>query len=160
METEDIARSNREVDYIFVYGTLRKDVGHTMSQVLAKYAHFAGAATFQGKLFDLGSYPGTVPSDDLRDAVRGEVYALEPLDRDDVLTILDEYEGYNPEDQDSSEFRREHLTITFDDGRRAPAWIYLYNLAEVGAPIPLGDYARYLKEKGVSPLLATPARRS
>ena len=148
MEVEDTLQPTRESEYLFVYGTLRKDVGKAMSQVLARHARFVGHATFQGKLFDLGTYPGTIPSDNSQDLVYGEVYALEPLTRNQVLAMLDEYEGCSVSSETLSEFRREHLMITLDNGRSVFSWIYLYNLTETGTPIPSGNYSRYLKVKG------------
>jgi gamma-glutamylcyclotransferase (GGCT)/AIG2-like uncharacterized protein YtfP len=149
MEVEDTTHPNRKDEYLFVYGTLRKDASNVMSQVLAKHARFVGGATFQGKLFDLGNYPGTISSDSPQDLVHGEVYALEPMIRNQVLAILDEYEGCSFSRETLSEFRREHVTVTLDDGRSISSWIYLYNLSEIGTPIPSGDYSRYLKVKGI-----------
>lgn len=150
MGAENTVRSNQDVEYLFVYGTLRKDAGNDMYRVLARHARFVGSATFQGKLFDLGNYPGAVPSDDPQDVVCGEVYALEPSLRDGLLATLDEYEGCSPGGEPPSEFRREYVTVTCNDGRSASSWIYLYNLAGVNSPIPSGDYVRYLKGKGAN----------
>jgi len=125
MKAKDTTRSNRDVEYIFVYGTLRKDVGIEMYHVLARHARFVKDAKFQGRLFDLGDYPGAVPSDDPRDVVHGEVYALEPSVRDAVLASLDDYEGCSPGGEAPSEFRRESVSVTLDDGSSVSSWIYL-----------------------------------
>jgi|SRR5581483_3219072 len=149
MEVEDTIPPSPESEYLFVYGTLRKDVGHAMAQIPARHARFVGEATFHGQLFDLGNYPGAIPSENAQDLVYGEVYALEPLMRNRVLAILDEYEGCSCRSEVLSEFRRENVMITLNDGRRVFSWIYLYNLTETRTPILSGDYLRYLKVKGI-----------
>jgi len=149
MEAEHTTQPNRGGEYLFVYGTLRKDVGNAMSQVLVRHTRFVGDATFQGKLFDLGNYPGAIPSDNAQDLVHGEAYALEPLIQNQVLARLDEYEGCSVRSETLSEFRREHVMITLDNGRSVFSWIYLYNSTKTGTPIPSGDYSRYLKAKGI-----------
>jgi gamma-glutamylcyclotransferase (GGCT)/AIG2-like uncharacterized protein YtfP len=77
--------------------------------------------------------------------VHGEVYALEPSMRTTILTTLDEYEGCGSNVEIPTEFRRERAIVTLDDGKKVVAWVYLYNWAEVGSPIPSGDYAQHLK---------------
>ncbi len=145
METKDTIQSNQDAEYLFVYGTLRQDAKNEMPHLLTKHAKFVGCARFQGKLFDLGNYPGAIPSEDSQEVVYGEVYALEPSMRTTVLTTLDEYEGCGSNAEVPTEFRRERAIVTLDDGKKVAAWVYLYNLTEVGAPILSGDYAQHLK---------------
>jgi gamma-glutamylcyclotransferase (GGCT)/AIG2-like uncharacterized protein YtfP len=149
METKDSTRLHQDAEYLFVYGTLRQEAKNEKAYLLTKHARFMGNARFQGKLFDLGDYPGAIPSDDPQAVVYGEVYALEPSMRNTVLTILDEYEGCGPNAEVPSEFRRERTIVTLDDGKKVVAWVYLYNLTEVGAPIPSGDYVQHLKMQEV-----------
>jgi len=136
----------KEQTYLFVYGTLRRDVAHPMHAVLAAHAEFIGAGTFQGKLYDLGGYPGAVPSERETDIVAGEVYALR--DPAQVLAVLDRYEGC-ADDPPPTEFRREKATITLENGDQVEAWIYLYNWPTFGLPrIRSGDYVQYVQGKG------------
>jgi len=129
------------VDHLFVYGTLRRDAKHEMYHLLARHAGFVGDGVFQGRLFDLGDYPGATPSDDPSDQVRGEVYALQDADR--VLAALDVYEGCIPDKLSPTEFRREIVEITLDAGMKESAHIYLYNKGTDGLPcIVSGDYFR------------------
>ncbi|MGE0682645.1 MAG: hypothetical protein AB7P69_17305 [Candidatus Binatia bacterium] len=59
------------------------------------------------------------------------------------------YEGCGPSDEVPTEFRREHAIVTLDNGKKVVPWVYLYNLTEVGAPIPSGDYAQYIETQKV-----------
>ena len=62
---------------MFVYGgTLQRKVGSRMHRLLARHGDLIGDATYQGRLYRIGYYPGGVPSDDPVDVVRGEVYRL------------------------------------------------------------------------------------
>ena len=38
-------------DYVFVYGTLRRDSNSEMYHLLARYGQFVGDATYRGKLY-------------------------------------------------------------------------------------------------------------
>jgi len=133
-------------NYLFVYGTLRKDLSNQMYHILARYADFVGEGTFRGKLYDIGEYPGVVPSNDPSDVVRGEVYALRDPDR--VLKVLDQYEGCGPDDPSSTEFRREKVVISMENGEKVNAWIYIYNCPTNGLNvILLGDYLKFRELK-------------
>ena len=123
-------------DYLFVYGTLRRDAGNPTHHVLSQHTDFVSQGTYQGRLYDLGKYPGAVPSDQSSDAVTGEVYVLN--DRDPLLKRLDEYEG--------PRFRRQRVTISLANGEEVVAWIYLYDGATNELEtIPSGDYLEFRK---------------
>ena len=124
--------------FLFVYGSLKKSVGHPMHGVLSRYALAEGAARFRGRLYDLGRYPAAVPDDSGREHVVGELYRL--LDPQVVLARLDAYEGCAPGDPQPHEYRREVRPVETEAGER-PAWIYLYNRPLAAArPIASGDY--------------------
>lgn len=133
-------------DYIFVYGTLRKNSKNQFFNILAQYAEYTGEGIFMGKLYNIGEYPGAVPSNNPHDVVKGEVYALHDSDR--VLNILDEYEGCGRNDPSPAEFRRRRVSISLKNGRRISAWIYIYNhpTKELKV-ISSGDYMKSLKLK-------------
>jgi gamma-glutamylcyclotransferase (GGCT)/AIG2-like uncharacterized protein YtfP len=134
----------RNKDYIFVYGTLRKDSKNQMYHILAQYADFVGVGTFVGKLYNIGEYPGTVPSDNPDDVVKGEVYALH--DPKSVLKVLDGYEGCGQDDLPPTEFRREKVLISLENGEKISAWIYIYNRPTDGLKvISSGDYSYFSK---------------
>ena len=117
-------------DYLFIYGTLRKKAGHPIHRTLEEGGRFVGEATFQGRLYDLGSHPGAVPSENSRDIVTGELYAVM---RPDILRKLDGYEG--------GEYRRERHRIGLAGANSIEAWIYIFVASTDGARlVPSGDY--------------------
>jgi gamma-glutamylcyclotransferase (GGCT)/AIG2-like uncharacterized protein YtfP len=102
-----------------------------MHKLMRSDAEFVGAGSFKGRLYDLGNFPGAVPSDESSDRVRGEIYALSDANR--ILRALDRYEG--------RAFRRERATVRTDDGRETRSWIYLYDgPISRGRLISSGDY--------------------
>jgi gamma-glutamylcyclotransferase (GGCT)/AIG2-like uncharacterized protein YtfP len=118
------------LDYIFVYGTLRRDANSEMHQLLAKHAEFVNDATYQGKLYKIDYYPGAVPSDDPNDAIQGEVYLLHQADV--VLPLLDQYEEFGSEFPKPNEYIRLKQTVTLKNGRTVTAWVYIYNHSTEG----------------------------
>lgn len=126
-------------EYLFVYGTLRRHTGYAMSRLLEKKTDLVGKAVFQGKLFDIGGYPGAVPSDHPPDAVCGEVVLIQ--ETDSLLKLLDTYEECAPAEPEQGEYKREKVTVTLCSGEVMKAWMYLYNLPTDGLRrILSGDY--------------------
>ena len=82
-------------------------------------------------MFDIGDYPGVIPSIQREDSVQGEVYAIK--DEALLLSKLDEYE-----------YQREIHLIELPNGTSQSAWIYLYthDIALL-KPILTGDYLEY-----------------
>jgi gamma-glutamylcyclotransferase (GGCT)/AIG2-like uncharacterized protein YtfP len=65
-----------------------------------------------------------------------------------VLAVLDDIEGYSPNEPDTSLYTRLVTPVTLDDGRVVDAWAYFYNAPLGGAQrIPSGDYLAYLKAR-------------
>jgi len=115
------------LDRLFVYGTLRNDIQKSMFHVLAAEARevtFVGHGRIQGRLFDLGEYPGLVLSGDPARWVHGEVYALD--NPSETLSRLDDYEGCGPNDRKPHEFERVERDIVLDSGASDKAWVYSY----------------------------------
>jgi len=122
---------------LFVYGTLRKQVKHPTHQILARHGSYIGMGVFQGRLYNLGRYPGAVASAEKSDRVIGEVYELERNTQ--AFEILDDYEGRL--------FSREPTTIFLDTGETITSWIYLYRgVVEERRRIVSGDYLAYLDQ--------------
>jgi len=133
-------------NFLFVYGTLRKDVDHPMSDILQKYKTNTVSGTFNGKLFDVGSYPAAIISDDPSSQVHGELYTLREPDA--LFQHLDHYEGFDVHSPSKSLYLRKQVTITTEKAAELSAWTYLYNRSvELLTPIPGGDYLAYLKSK-------------
>lgn len=132
--------------YLFVYGTLRRGFEHPLTHLLARQAHFVGRGRFQGRLYDLGSYPGVQSSCHAADVVIGDVYRLYALLQ--LLATLDHYEKYDPDNPTQSLYLRQNVPIVMEDGRSFHAWIYTYNRPTQGHRlIESGDYLQYLSEK-------------
>ena len=129
-------------DLAFFYGTLMSGFMRPGRARLDTMLEPVGRGWIHAALFDLGIYPAAVPADDTH--VWGEVHRMR--DVDSVLESLDEIEGYRPNEPDASLYTREELPVTFEDGRTAPVWVYLYN-APLGKAqrIESGDYLQYLK---------------
>lgn len=119
---------------VFVYGTLRPgDIGYAEVGLDGRVEHL-GPAQVAGTLYDLGDYPGAIPGEG--GLIRGEL--LLPLDGH-VLSLLDEYEIYDPADPKSSEFLRLR-GVTVGDG--LSVWIYAYNRSVTDVPVITGgDWA-------------------
>ncbi|HEY7167897.1 MAG TPA: gamma-glutamylcyclotransferase family protein [Candidatus Binatia bacterium] len=120
--------------HLFVYGTLRKQMSHPLSNLLVRNGNFLGLGIFQGKLYDLGRYPGAVPSKDKTHLVTGEIYRLNDPAR--VLPLLDEYEG--------PKFKRSRADIYLGPHETLACWIYLFTRSVAGRRIiTSGDYIRF-----------------
>ncbi len=117
-------------DYLFVYGTLRRDANCEMSRLLAKHAEFVSDAGYCGKLYQIDYYPGAVPSDNPNDRVQGEVYLLHQADA--VLPLLDQYEEFGPEFPEPNEYIRRKQTVLLNSGDSVAAWVYVYNRSTEG----------------------------
>jgi len=136
-------------DLLFTYGTLRRAAGHAAHRLLADSAEIVGHGTVRGRLYDAGEFPVLVP-DPEGVAVTGEVYRV--FGPPSVFIKLDHYEGFEPESPDTSEFRRDRVTVTMGDGREITAWAYIYQRPLFDLqPIPHGDYARFLRESADGP---------
>ena len=124
----------------FAYGTLRRGFSrHKYLEFLRAQYLSRGAA--RGKLFNLGDYPGAVPSTNPADFVVGEVYRLPGPAR--ALKLLDEWEGIRPESPVSGLFRREIAEIELGNGTVIEAWIYWLNRwHNPKRRIRSGDYTR------------------
>jgi len=106
---------------------------------------FKGRGSIRAALFDLGIYPAAIPSED-NSRVWGETY--ETGDAASVLAVLDEIEGYRPNEPDRSLYTRVLAEVTLEDGRVEQAWTYFYN-APLGRAerIESGDYLDHLNAR-------------
>lgn len=128
--------------YLFAYGSLLTNTGDRVIDRLIKHGCKAvGEAYLQGRLFDLGHYPGAVPSPRASDQVKGQLFLLARPRQ--MLRVLDVYEGITADG--AGEYTRQCVEITLAaDGRRHNAWVYFYRGRIAGKrPIPSGDYLAY-----------------
>lgn len=122
---------------VFVYGTLRK--GFPLHKYLSENTTFIGGATISAILYDLGEYPGAVPS--VKGEVKGELYELESGSKH--LMVLDRVEGFRPEDPKNSLFVRCLTDVKLADKKMTKAWVYFLPAKPARAQLILsGDYQR------------------
>lgn len=124
----------KDWSYIFVYGQLRRGMNHPMQNLLVRHATYLGTGYFQGKLYDLGRYPGAVQSKSPKDRVVGDIYRL--IESEQVMARLDEHEGRR--------FKRQEVVVRIDHEDQIKCWAYLYTRPTFGrAQIPSGDYLEF-----------------
>lgn len=132
---------------LFVYGTLMKVFKNEMSFFLQQNASYIGTGEFQGKLYNIGSYPAAISSTEKQDSITGEVYSINDFEK--VISILDEYEGISTLDKKPYEYLREKVTIKLlNKNKKLTAWTYIYNWnIEQHEQIIHGNYARFIASK-------------
>ena len=135
-----------EVEYIFVYGTLRKSAAQDMYRVLARSCEYVADGFMQGRLYEIVGYPGAIESDDAHDQVRGEIYKTRESAQ--VLARLDEYEECNASFPEPHEYIRKVIVVKICGGDNVKAWAYIFN-RDVSRlqQIQSGDYLEFHKKK-------------
>jgi len=135
------------MEYLFVYGTLKHNIGNEMSHLLADNSKFIGEATWNGKLYIVKDYPGAVKSDDPLDVVYGELYLL----KNNILPALDEYEECSDKFAEPTLYKRikDKVKILIN-GKIVNSWIYIYNMPVDNLRIiKSGNFSRYNLSKFV-----------
>ena len=137
----------QEPTYLFVYGTLRKGFAHPVKREIKDDVEWIGETFIRGRLFDIGKYPGALRIDETkRGCIKGEVLKLTHPRK--VFRILDQYEGFNANAPEDSEYRRDLELVRMPDGKEIKAWVYWYNVNVQGKRrIRNQDYLDYLKKK-------------
>lgn len=120
-------------DYLFVYGTLQTGLApREIAHAVEALKHVANA-TVPGLLFDLGHYPGAILNASSEQTISGIVLQL-PEDPH-VLAQLDQYEEFDPNSPETSQFLRVRETAVLESGRELDCWIYVYNRDPGSAPL-------------------------
>ena len=130
--------------WIFTYGTLMStatcDVGRAERAAMARSATPGGPASLRGRMYDVGLYPAAVPTPLALSRIHGEIWQLPP-DHDDLLAMLDRYEGCGPGCDPVPPYRRTRMSVRTRDGRRVQTWMYVWNRSTSGLmPIPDGRW--------------------
>ena len=106
-------------DLLFVYGTLRRGERADLSRHEKEFGvSYVGEDKVNGKIFNLGYYPGAKAESGSFDAdnpvISGDVFKLEDAS---IITMLDHYEGYP------------HLynRIETEAASGETVWVYIYN---------------------------------
>lgn len=132
------------MEYLFVYGTLRKGYDLKLKNKVSEDLQYVGQGKIGATMFDIGRYPGAVRSSS-GDEVVGDVFLIRDPDR--VLRILDKYEGVR---ETAGEFVRKRTRVRLRSGRQVTAWIYWYNFdLSKKVKIKQKSYLNYLKNKSI-----------
>jgi pyruvate carboxylase len=127
-------------EYLFVYGTLRRDCGNDLHRLLARNSDYIGMATYQGRMYQVAEYPGIIASEDSKDQVVGELYLLSNTIK--LLSVLDEYEEFDADKPDKSLFVRTKVQVQLN-GQEVESYAYLYNRpTQADTQIVSGDYLK------------------
>ena len=132
---------------LFVYGSLRSGFNHPAYAYISTHFTLVGSAKVKGRLYDLGSYPAALPTND-EAFILGELYTLkEEQEFSWAIAQVDDYEGVNPEPGETALYVRKVTTVYIND-QTTTAWIYWYNNDVEGKPlIASGDVLEYLQQK-------------
>lgn len=134
--------------HLFVCGTLLSGSGQAIHAQLAAGSRLEGRGWVRAKFYDLGGYPGMVPSQNSADRVEGEVYELAPRTAEVLLCALDEYEGIGRTDV-PAEYDRAPVDVTLEDGSTRRAWAYVLHDRHPRYPlITTSSYLEWLRLKG------------
>jgi gamma-glutamylcyclotransferase (GGCT)/AIG2-like uncharacterized protein YtfP len=112
------------MDYLFVYGKLKTTKGGVVSNYLKSNAELLGNAYMHAIMYDLGNYPGLIPSNDFENKVYGELFAIK--DAKKVFAVLDDYEEAWPLVTDDPEYSRKIHDVYYNE-IALPCWVYVYN---------------------------------
>ena len=122
--------------HLFFYGILQGDVAHGPVRDLLAGIGPGVPATARGKLYavrsDRGAYPAMVAGD-------GEVHGMLHEAGDVDVAALDIFEG--------EEYRRVQIEVL--GGQQPQAYLWAGDVEGL-EPIPHGNFARWLREKGLA----------
>lgn len=136
------AKSKPERLPFFVYGTLIP--GQPNAYLWGKRIVASETAVLPGaRLFDMGHYPMLVEGGAGR--VYGRLIRPQPHAYHKILTRLDILEGYDPQQPDTSPYRRESRSVVLADGGNALAWVYIGDRRSVTGKLAIesGDWVRH-----------------
>jgi gamma-glutamylcyclotransferase (GGCT)/AIG2-like uncharacterized protein YtfP len=139
--------TNPGVYNLFVYGSLRNGFRSPAYEYISRFFTLISEGKVRGKLFDMGSYPAGIPTND-NTFITGELYAAKGESEFSwAIGQLDDYEGANVEPDEMQLFRR-GLAEIYANNKITHAWIYWYNGDVSGRPlIASGDLMQYLQQK-------------
>ena len=135
------------IQQIFVYGSLRSGFKHPAYEYMSKYFKLVGEGTVKGTLYDMGSYPAAIPTQE-NNFILGELYELKSESEFTwAMEQLDDYEGVNPNDGEEPLYVRAIASVYIKD-QTIPAWIYWFNGVTEGQPIiASGDVLQFIQQK-------------
>ena len=129
----------------FLYGTLMAGIANPVAQDLHRRLRRGEPSSARGALFAIPDPDGWYPAllaDAAGGLVRGMIHEALPAFGAADLAALDAYEG--------AEYRRQAIPVC--EGAQAimaEAWLWRGPLPEHAVPLPHGDFARFLEERGL-----------
>ena len=136
--------TERDRPRLFLYGTLLTGtLDRRINKQVRRLLRHAPSAMIQARLYNLGPYPGVIPSTARADRVYGRAITL-PNPR--LLRQLDRYEESVGA---KSEFVRTMLAAQLLPSHKySDCWVYVYNRDLSGKQrILSGDYVRYKRSR-------------
>lgn len=127
-------------NFLFVYGLLRIDLQNTTAELLRRHADYLGQGYVNGRLFDIGEYPGLTLDKKNNYEVKGDVFLLNDLE---MLNALDDFEGIGDAYSEPYEYERRKIRVYVNNGMLS-CWAYLYNWPVSNSKeILSGDYTQW-----------------
>ena len=137
----------RDFPRLFLYGSLLTGTpDRRLNKLVRHLLRHASPATIQARLYNLGHYPGVIPSAARADRIYGRVITLT---NPRLLRQLDRYEDYFADEPAKSEFIRVLMPAQLLPSQKSiDCWVYLYNRDISGKQrIVSGDYVRYRRSR-------------
>ena len=99
------------------------------------------------QLFDMGHYPMIVESEG--NNVEGMLMYIKTENYDKITKIIDNLEGYNPENHGNCAYNREIKNIELENGESEKAWIYIGSEAFVKEEnaVKDGNWVKHISKK-------------
>lgn len=118
-------------DLFVFYGLLKQGAAGAPKHIdLEKCGTFKGACAFQGRMLDVGGYPGVVEGQNL---AQGQRYQIDDVS---IVPALDKFEDVTNDSKTSLYIRKKvALFTTAGVETNRMAWVYWYNQADKGFPI-------------------------
>jgi len=132
---------------LFLYGSLLTGTpDRLLNKQIRRLLRHAPPGMIQARLYNLGHYPGVVPSASRTDRVYGRVITLA---NPSLLRRLDRYEDYFADEPAKSEFIRVRMVAQLLPAQKfSNCWVYIYNDDVSGKQrILSGDYVRYKRSR-------------
>jgi gamma-glutamylcyclotransferase (GGCT)/AIG2-like uncharacterized protein YtfP len=127
-------------DRLAVYGSLRRPYDTRRLLGIDAMLAWLGPAVIPGRLHDLGTYPALV---DGTGRVAADLFEVVSAD---LAAVLDPFEGYKPDAEESSMYLRRLVRLVSPD---VDAWVYLYRpVPPSGSLVACGDWVSHLDAAG------------
>src|ERR1051326_3758656 len=131
------------MEYGFFYGTLMKDGINDINKKLNDI-EFVGIGTVNGVIYEVINkpFPGFLLEQN-KGLVFGEIYKV----TENSLHWLDDFEGYNINDENNSLYIRKNVFIQYENGIVNNGFTYVINKNkfELGQIIKSGNWKEYLQ---------------